>query len=129
MAGQNSSALSLMSPKTAGSEPIGSSVAETSATTNTVLRPNSGSASHPSIWCSQASIRHDYGQAHRTIAPQVNANSGQSGRAILCLLFQHSPLLSMRIGQFDLPNRLFVAPMAGVTDRPFRKLCKRLGAG
>ncbi|MEO8124736.1 MAG: tRNA-dihydrouridine synthase, partial [Burkholderiales bacterium] len=35
----------------------------------------------------------------------------------------------MRIGAFDLPNRLFVAPMAGVTDRPFRQLCKRLGAG
>lgn len=35
----------------------------------------------------------------------------------------------MRIGPFELPNRLFVAPMAGVTDRPFRMLCKRLGAG
>ncbi len=35
----------------------------------------------------------------------------------------------MRIGSFELPNRLFVAPMAGVTDRPFRMLCKRLGAG
>ncbi|MDE2368343.1 MAG: tRNA dihydrouridine synthase DusB [Burkholderiales bacterium] len=35
----------------------------------------------------------------------------------------------MRIGPHDLPNRLFVAPMAGVTDRPFRMLCKRLGAG
>ncbi|WP_140625938.1 tRNA dihydrouridine synthase DusB [Methylibium rhizosphaerae] len=35
----------------------------------------------------------------------------------------------MRIGPFELPNRLFVAPMAGVTDRPFRQLCKRLGAG
>jgi tRNA-dihydrouridine synthase B len=35
----------------------------------------------------------------------------------------------MRIGQHVLPNRLFVAPMAGVTDRPFRVLCKRLGAG
>ena len=35
----------------------------------------------------------------------------------------------MRIGAIDLPNRLFVAPMAGVTDRPFRQLCKRLGAG
>ncbi|MFN4116492.1 MAG: tRNA dihydrouridine synthase, partial [Inhella sp.] len=35
----------------------------------------------------------------------------------------------MRIGQHVLPNRLFVAPMAGVTDRPFRMLCKKLGAG
>ncbi|MBJ2164943.1 tRNA dihydrouridine synthase DusB [Acidovorax sp. IB03] len=35
----------------------------------------------------------------------------------------------MRIGQFSLANRLFVAPMAGVTDRPFRQLCKALGAG
>jgi tRNA-dihydrouridine synthase B len=35
----------------------------------------------------------------------------------------------MRIGAYDLPNNLFVAPMAGVTDRPFRVLCKQLGAG
>jgi tRNA-dihydrouridine synthase B len=35
----------------------------------------------------------------------------------------------MRLGPFELPNPLFVAPMAGVTDRPFRQLCKRLGAG
>ena len=35
----------------------------------------------------------------------------------------------MQIGPFLLPNRLFVAPMAGVTDRPFRQLCRRLGAG
>jgi tRNA-dihydrouridine synthase B len=35
----------------------------------------------------------------------------------------------MKIGAVALPNRLFVAPMAGVTDRPFRQLCKRLGAG
>ena len=35
----------------------------------------------------------------------------------------------MHIGSIELPNRLFVAPMAGVTDRPFRMLCKRLGAG
>ncbi|HRE18767.1 MAG TPA: tRNA-dihydrouridine synthase, partial [Rhodocyclaceae bacterium] len=30
---------------------------------------------------------------------------------------------------FTLRNNLFVAPMAGVTDRPFRQLCKNLGAG
>ena len=35
----------------------------------------------------------------------------------------------MQIGQYQLPNNLFVAPMAGVTDRPFRTLCKKLGAG
>ena len=35
----------------------------------------------------------------------------------------------MQLGPFVLPNRLFVAPMAGVTDRPFRQLCRSLGAG
>ncbi len=35
----------------------------------------------------------------------------------------------MRIGSYTLVNNLAVAPMAGVTDRPFRQLCKRLGAG
>jgi len=35
----------------------------------------------------------------------------------------------MKLGAFELPNQLFVAPMAGVTDRPFRQLCRRLGAG
>jgi tRNA-dihydrouridine synthase B len=35
----------------------------------------------------------------------------------------------MQIGPHKLKNNLIVAPMAGVTDRPFRQLCKRLGAG
>jgi tRNA-dihydrouridine synthase B len=35
----------------------------------------------------------------------------------------------MRIGPHVLRNNLFVAPMAGVTDRAFRQLCKRFGAG
>ena len=35
----------------------------------------------------------------------------------------------MQIGPHILKNNLFVAPMAGVTDRPFRQLCKHLGAG
>ncbi|MBI3571444.1 MAG: tRNA dihydrouridine synthase DusB [Gammaproteobacteria bacterium] len=35
----------------------------------------------------------------------------------------------MRIGPYKLKNNLFLAPMAGVTDRPFRSLCRRLGAG
>ncbi len=45
--------------------------------------------------------------------------------------FAHFPLQpsTMQIGPFTLPNRLFVAPMAGVTDRPFRALCRQFGAG
>lgn len=35
----------------------------------------------------------------------------------------------MRVGPYSLKNNLIVAPMAGVTDRPFRQLCKKLGAG
>jgi len=35
----------------------------------------------------------------------------------------------MQLGVHALRNGLFVAPMAGVTDRPFRQLCKRFGAG
>jgi tRNA-dihydrouridine synthase B len=35
----------------------------------------------------------------------------------------------MRLGAHVLRNGLFVAPMAGVTDRPFRALCRRYGAG
>jgi tRNA-dihydrouridine synthase B len=40
-----------------------------------------------------------------------------------------SPPAALHIGHIALANRLFAAPMAGVTDRPFRQLCKRLGAG
>ncbi|MCB1986447.1 MAG: tRNA-dihydrouridine synthase, partial [Nitrosomonas sp.] len=35
----------------------------------------------------------------------------------------------MQIGSYKLKNKLIVAPMAGVTDRPFRKLYKKMGAG
>jgi tRNA-dihydrouridine synthase B len=35
----------------------------------------------------------------------------------------------MQIGPYKLANNLVLAPMAGVTDRPFRQLCKQLGAG
>jgi tRNA-dihydrouridine synthase B len=35
----------------------------------------------------------------------------------------------MQFAGYTLRNNLFVAPMAGVTDRPFRQLCKRMGAG
>ncbi len=63
------------------------------------------------------------------------------GRVYFCLFFVQSLALrapcpsvqtglrGLRIGPHLLPNNLFVAPMAGVTDRPFRQLCRRLGAG
>ncbi|MGA8010502.1 MAG: tRNA dihydrouridine synthase DusB [Thiomonas sp.] len=35
----------------------------------------------------------------------------------------------MSLGRFELPNRVFAAPMAGVTDRPYRRLARQLGAG
>lgn len=35
----------------------------------------------------------------------------------------------MRIGPYSLSNNVVLAPMAGVTDLPFRQLCRRLGAG
>lgn len=35
----------------------------------------------------------------------------------------------MKIGTYQLANSLILAPMAGVTDRPFRSLCLRMGAG
>ena len=38
-------------------------------------------------------------------------------------------LSPVAIGPITVPNNVFAAPMAGVTDRPFRQLCKSLGAG
>jgi tRNA-dihydrouridine synthase B len=35
----------------------------------------------------------------------------------------------MHIGPYALPSSVVLAPMAGVTDRPFRILCRKLGAG
>lgn len=35
----------------------------------------------------------------------------------------------MYIGQYEIKNRIFLAPMAGITDQPFRRLCSRMGAG
>jgi tRNA-dihydrouridine synthase B len=37
--------------------------------------------------------------------------------------------MSLRIGPHSLSSRVLLAPMAGVTDRPFRMLCRRFGAG
>jgi tRNA-dihydrouridine synthase B len=38
-------------------------------------------------------------------------------------------LRSVKIGPYTLPSNVVLAPMAGVTDRPFRILCRRFGAG
>lgn len=35
----------------------------------------------------------------------------------------------MQIGQYQLKNRILLAPMAGITDQPFRRLCAKYGAG
>ncbi|MDP3535819.1 tRNA dihydrouridine synthase DusB [Halomonas sp. GFAJ-1] len=43
----------------------------------------------------------------------------------MTLLTTHPP----KIGPYQMPNQVILAPMAGVTDRPFRQLCRRLGAG
>jgi tRNA-dihydrouridine synthase B len=37
--------------------------------------------------------------------------------------------MNIKIGPFTLPSNVVLAPMAGVTDRPFRILCRRFGAG
>ena len=42
----------------------------------------------------------------------------------------HKPAeIGMRIGPYMLDNNLVLAPMAGITDRPFRQLCRDMGAG
>ncbi len=38
-------------------------------------------------------------------------------------------LPTLKIGSFELPSPFVLAPMAGVTDAPFRRLCRRFGAG
>jgi tRNA-dihydrouridine synthase B len=37
--------------------------------------------------------------------------------------------MTLKIGPYTLPSNVLLAPMAGVTDRPFRMLCRRFGAG
>ncbi|MCW8909962.1 MAG: tRNA-dihydrouridine synthase, partial [Gammaproteobacteria bacterium] len=35
----------------------------------------------------------------------------------------------MNIGPYQLASPVILAPMAGITDQPFRQLCRQLGAG
>src|SRR5204862_2216380 len=72
----------------------------------------------------------DPGLHRRHYAKPRYTPNGVGPTAILLPPFSAPPLsVLMKIGHIELANRLFVAPMAGVTDRPFRQLCKRLGAG
>ena len=48
-----------------------------------------------------------------------------------CLLRKRYPVhkdIALKIGPYQLKNKLILAPMAGVTDRPFRQLCREQGA-
>src|SRR3954447_4260003 len=38
------------------------------------------------------------------------------------------PVQPVRLGALELPNRYFLAPLAGVSDWPFRRLCREMGA-
>ena len=119
MAGQKRSGLSLMSPNTTGTLAIGSSVADNVDTRNTVTSPNCGRASALSSVCNQSSIvPQDYGW-------RAAAGLGVGARwprwLYSRLIFQQRPAAPnrsrpMQIGAIPLPNNVFVAPMAGVTD-------------
>ncbi len=41
----------------------------------------------------------------------------------------HSLPSAIQVGPVTVPNRVFLAPMSGITDTPFRRLAERLGAG
>jgi tRNA-dihydrouridine synthase B len=60
---------------------------------------------------------------------QSNASAGNAAAGLSNRAHEQPSLGSIRIGPYVLPNCLALAPMAGVTDRPFRQLCRRWGAG
>src|SRR5690606_28367281 len=67
----------------------------------------------------------------RTAPAQSAGTAAAAGTAPLKLrpeFRQGVKIPRMRIGSWTLPHPVFVAPMAGVTDRPYRRLCKALGA-
>lgn len=53
----------------------------------------------------------------------------QKMRNIRALTVIFMPFYLMRIGNIQLKNKLIAAPMAGVSDKPFRRLCYMMGAG
>ena len=60
-------------------------------------------------------------KSQRTFASSFNPR----GHTIVPHFSAATPAQRMNIGSYVLANNLFVAPMAGVTDRPFRQLCRR----
>lgn len=56
-------------------------------------------------------------------------NSPVSSESSKKIAHDHPLLQPLNIGGLTIENRLMVAPMAGVTDNPFRRLCKSFGAG
>jgi tRNA-dihydrouridine synthase B len=103
---------------------MGNKVAEIKATTNTVDKPNFGKARAARSAASVDSIQ--------AVMRPIMGGPCDPTPLYSCLLFRQPPppffMTALHIGHITLANRLFVAPMAGVTDRPFRQLCKRLGA-
>jgi tRNA-dihydrouridine synthase B len=67
-------------------------------------------------------VKNNYGAAPVSVAAFFGYDASLSPEGL-------DKTKDMRIGPYVLRNNLFLAPMAGVTDRPFRQLCKRLGAG
>ncbi len=55
------------------------------------------------------------------------------GSELLCIKYRHimrqSPASPLRVGRHEFPNAVFLAPMSGVSDLPFRRLARGLGAG
>jgi tRNA-dihydrouridine synthase B len=61
--------------------------------------------------------------------PSHESNAAGMAEALTAVVRDDPSIDGPLVGPYRLANRVFVAPMAGVTDRPFRKLCKQLGAG
>jgi tRNA-dihydrouridine synthase B len=73
-------------------------------------------------------------QTHSQNTTQSAPQNAMQGATISATQRDHAssfPLFDkpLVIGRHQLANRVFVAPMAGVTDRPYRQLCRGLGAG
>jgi tRNA-dihydrouridine synthase B len=65
---------------------------------------------------------------HYYITSCIFPNIGYKDFLVICVYFGNTSMV-VRIGEFVLPDPVILAPMSGVTDKPFRKLVKRFGAG